>query len=567
MPTREQAIRTIFIAAAHNYRATHPIYPTAETIIPMLINLNNEVNDDTVVEEDPKEQQDKRSQAEIGLEALRSKKYTLKELELLESKAKKGEKEAQYEFGLHLYLTAQKYDPELLKINKAQDPKKFASMAQESVKFLRPALEWLKDAAKQNMAEALYLLANYSATDPRPKSKEEMRTDKLQTLRWYTRAAIEGHDLALCTVGLFYQIGTSDTPPRNSKTAYNCFLVAAMQGHVGAQYYLGLCYLFGQGIGPNKKKANYWLTRSQGPEKAKNILDFFAETIDEEVMKSFTAGNLTPLSSEVESRDDLAVEQQDKRSKTGRFEAYLLQEIIKRFSEEKIALLTNLVELGYSYAAFKLGFYYYVKFREFLKMIPKPHKDSKQNPENQAQFKLFLEKGLPLLIQAAKDNIVPAQVFLGKSYLTLSKISSEPSKKKSHLQTAYFWISKASDLGYASAQYKMAEAHFHGFAEVGIAKNIPAAQELYRAAAMQGHHKAQLRLATLYLEASKAPDPAHPEASQIKKKGVFWLKTAVGAAAAAKRLESITTVGPAAVTEQAAPTRNRGWWCCGKKAR
>lgn len=534
MPTREHAIKT----------ATS-IFPTAETIIPVLVNRNQELNDDSITNETPKEQQDKRSKAEKASELLRTKKYTKKDLQRLEARAKKNEKEAQYELGQHLYLAAQKSDPEFLKISKTEDPLKFSTMVQESAKFLEPALEWLQVAAKQNVADAQYILAVYNETDPRPKGKEEKRLDALQALRWHTRAANAGHDLSQCTVGLFYQIGTNDTAPRNSKTAYNCFLASAMQGNCGAQYYLGLCYLFGQGVQSNKKKANYWLTRSKGPEKTKIILDCFAEIIDEEITKSFTAGTLAKLSPAAESRDDLAFEQKDKRSKSRRYKDYLYGEIEKRFSPDKIALLNNLVELGYTYPAFKLGAYYYFKFQQSFEMNNKPNSDSKIVAENEESL-TFLEKSIPLLKLAATDNIAAAQVFLSKLYLNLSKTSSDSAKKILHLQTAYFWIKKAADLGDAYPQYKMAEAYLNGLAVADIAKNIPAAKELYRAAAMQGHHKAQLKLANLYLEASKAPDLTNPDSTQIKKKGLFWLKTAVGAAAAAKRLEELAAAQPAA---------------------
>jgi len=62
----------------------------------------------------------------------------------------------------------------------------------------------------------------------------------------------------------------------NDDEAFRCFSKAAEQGHVKAQYLLGMHYGNGQGVPKDKEKAFYWYTKAaeQGYAEAQGVLGF-----------------------------------------------------------------------------------------------------------------------------------------------------------------------------------------------------------------------------------------------------------------------------------------------------
>jgi TPR repeat protein len=75
---------------------------------------------------------------------------------------------------------------------------------------------------------------------------------------WYTLAAEQGHIEAQYNVGIIYHYGLGT--PRNGGTAVKWYTQAAEQGHVNAQYQLGVMFAQGDDVPENDQVAVKWFT-------------------------------------------------------------------------------------------------------------------------------------------------------------------------------------------------------------------------------------------------------------------------------------------------------------------
>jgi len=150
-------------------------------------------------------------------------------IDLLKSLAENDEPEAQFLLG-YLYFTN-------------------ADVTKEQ------SLDWMRRAAAQDHPEAYYYLFRSSDwvhfTPP-------IDTQGCQLLR---KAAELGSAEAQRDLGCYYAIGDSGLP-KNKVKSRKWYTLAAKQGHVDAQYNLGLMWLSGDGGPKSIDKAIYWLTQS-----------------------------------------------------------------------------------------------------------------------------------------------------------------------------------------------------------------------------------------------------------------------------------------------------------------
>ena len=77
-----------------------------------------------------------------------------------------------------------------------------------------------------------------------------------KTIRWYNKAAENGHAEAQCSMGFYYIQGIG--VERDTIRATEWYRKAAEQGHAEAQYYLGYFYLRGVGTIPDTIQAVEW---------------------------------------------------------------------------------------------------------------------------------------------------------------------------------------------------------------------------------------------------------------------------------------------------------------------
>jgi hypothetical protein len=89
---------------------------------------------------------------------------------------------------------------------------------------------------------------------------------------WYRRGAESGN--AECAYSLACLLGERDGLEFGNPESLGLFLQAAQAGHRDAQLALGLGYLRGVEIGPDRAQAQHWLSKAaaQGSARAKKAL-------------------------------------------------------------------------------------------------------------------------------------------------------------------------------------------------------------------------------------------------------------------------------------------------------
>lgn len=86
--------------------------------------------------------------------------------------------------------------------------------------------------------------------------------DRREAIALYRRAAKHGEPHALHNLGVCYSSGNGLR--KNTKLAFEKFVLAAEQGHVEAAFKVGWCLLHGEGIAANRRLARQWLRRAAG---------------------------------------------------------------------------------------------------------------------------------------------------------------------------------------------------------------------------------------------------------------------------------------------------------------
>ena len=99
-----------------------------------------------------------------------------------------------------------------------------------------------------------------------------MQKDAAEAVKWYRRAAEQGHANAQCNLGWCYDSGTG--VQKDAAEAAKWYRRAAEQGHARAQCNLGVCYGNGTGVQKDAAEAVRWyrLAAEQGYANAQNNL-------------------------------------------------------------------------------------------------------------------------------------------------------------------------------------------------------------------------------------------------------------------------------------------------------
>ena len=134
------------------------------------------------------------------------------------------------------------------------------------------AVKWYRKAAEQGHAEAQYHLGRYYEDD----EEDDVEADKwyIKAISGYKKAAEQGCPEALYRLGKMYENGKGVT--RNYFEAIKLYKKSAEQGYVIAQYILGSLYMYGTGVMQNYNEAVKWYKKSaeQGYVKAQYNLGY-----------------------------------------------------------------------------------------------------------------------------------------------------------------------------------------------------------------------------------------------------------------------------------------------------
>jgi len=98
-----------------------------------------------------------------------------------------------------------------------------------------------------------------------------------EAVKWYRKAAEQGHADAQCNLGLCYDIGAGTV--ENKPEAVKWYRKAAEQGNAPAQFNLGYCYEHGEGVVKDKTEADRWY-RKAVEQQDDEVLESFLREVD-----------------------------------------------------------------------------------------------------------------------------------------------------------------------------------------------------------------------------------------------------------------------------------------------
>ena len=127
------------------------------------------------------------------------------------------------------------------------------------------AMKWYLKAAKQGHAQSQSALGHmYGKGLGVPKNNAE-------AAKWFRKSAIQGDEVGQYVLGIMYSKG--DGVPKNYEEAAKWLRMAAMQGVSQAQAHLGAMYVGGNGVPKNYILAYAWFTIAASNGN-KNALEF-----------------------------------------------------------------------------------------------------------------------------------------------------------------------------------------------------------------------------------------------------------------------------------------------------
>ncbi|WP_052046326.1 SEL1-like repeat protein [Candidatus Paracaedibacter symbiosus] len=308
--------------------------------------------------------------------------------------------------------------------------------------------------------------------------------ENVERVKWYTKAAEQGHANAQCSLGGMYLDGRAGIPKGEEADhhAVKWYTKAAEQGHANARNNLGFMYAQGRAGIPQGEEADHhavkWFTQAaeQGHANAQCSLGGMyldgragipqGEEADHHAAKWFTQA---AEQGNAPAQFSLGVMYQDGRAGIPKGE---------EADQQAFKWYTMAAEQGHANAQCSLGGMYL----DGRAGIPK-------GPEaDQHAFKWYT--------MAAEQGHATAQFSLGGMYLEGSAgIPQGPEAD----QQAVKWCTKAAEQGHATAQFSLGGMYAQGRA--GIPKGEEAdhhAVKWYTKAAEQGHATAQGSLGVMY---------------------------------------------------------------------
>lgn len=116
-----------------------------------------------------------------------------------------------------------------------------------------------RKAAEQGEADAQYRLGTCYANG------DGVETNEAEALKWYYKAAEQGHEGAKGQLVAWYQLEEDRAVKWYRKAEVGWYRKVAEQGCVIAQFRLGMCYATGTGVEQNQEKAEEWFDKIKDP--------------------------------------------------------------------------------------------------------------------------------------------------------------------------------------------------------------------------------------------------------------------------------------------------------------
>lgn len=135
--------------------------------------------------------------------------------------------------------------------------------------------EFYADATKGNAVSAFNLGYMYQ-------QGLGVKTDYLQSAKWFKISADRGYVDAMMQLGLMYRDDGFKLSDRGYGSAFSWYMKAAVQGNSSGQYEVGNFYQLGLGVGPDIHQAINWyrMAADQGNKEAQYALGMLYEYSD-----------------------------------------------------------------------------------------------------------------------------------------------------------------------------------------------------------------------------------------------------------------------------------------------
>ena len=275
-----------------------------------------------------------------------------------------------------------------------------------------------------------------------------------EALKWYQKAAYQGHIIAQYNIGVFYHKGLGVT--QDYKKAMEWYKKAANQGYADAQNAIGYFYHRGLGVALNYEEAMKWYRKAADQDCA---------------VAQYHIGVLYSKG--------LGVPQDYK-------------EVLKWYHKA--------ANQDYAHAQYALGILYsqgvgvVQDHKESIKWYYKAVDQRHAGAQGECYFHGWrsvakdYEEAMHWYLKAAEKEDAHAQFRIGDLYRNGYGVAQ-------NYEEAMNWYFKAAHQGYAVAQYSIGYLYHNGY---GVANDHEEAMNWYLKAAEQGHARAQFCVALFY---------------------------------------------------------------------
>ncbi len=316
--------------------------------------------------------------------------------------------------------------------------------------------------------------------------------DEAEAVKWYRKAAEQGHVKAQNNLGMCYALG--EGVAQDYGEAVKWFRKAAEQGYAGAQNNLGLCCEKGQGVAQDKTEAVKWYRKAaeQGVAQAQCGLG-----------TCYAKGKgVAQDYGEAVRWYRKAAEQGDAVAQCNLGWCYAKGEGVAQDYVEAAKWYRKAAEQGYAAAQYNLGLCYdngNGVAQDYVEAVKWYRKAADQgNAQAQCNLGLRYAKGEGVVQdyaeaarwfrKAAEQGDAVAQCSLGGCYYEGNGVAQDYAE-------AVRWYRKAADQGFAQAQYDLGVCYYNGD---GVEQDYVEAVKWWRKAAEQGDAAAQFFLGVCY---------------------------------------------------------------------
>lgn len=290
------------------------------------------------------------------------------------------------------------------------------------------------------------------------KSGNSISKDYSKAFEWYQKAALRGHPLAQCQLGLLYREGHGI--PKDEKQAFDWFMKAAHanQNCPRGKFYVGRSYHYGNGVQKDYKEAVRWYTMAAQQNDSYAQLNLgscyeWGEGVSTDYQKAAYWYELSANQGEPLAKCNLGL--LFKRGKG-----------VQKDLSKAVSLFRDSANQGEAYGMLQLGICYL---------------------EGTGVGKDTVQ-AFALLKKAATLGEDVAQFRLAEGFENGTWESEDPAQ-------AFMWYKKAADQGLSSAQVKAGRCYAEGY---GVEQNYSEAVYWYQKAADKGNGMAMTLLGSCY---------------------------------------------------------------------